>query len=102
MRTIIADLFGRIFCNFLTLFGESFVNSHLIRGGDGEVIRKIRVPGENPTGLALEGKRYLWHCDAYSAEIYKIDINTGEIKNSFKAPGSHPWGACLRRIFPLE
>jgi len=87
----VEDSLGRIFCDFLKLLGDNFINKHLIKRG-GIVIDEIETPGKNPTGLALENRECLWHCDAWSRMIYKIEINTGKVKKVFKAPGPHPWG----------
>jgi len=73
------------------IFGKNFVDANLVRRG-GKVIDKFEAPSKNPTGLALEGKTYLWHCDAFSGKIYRLDLATRRIDRTFKAPTDHPWG----------
>jgi streptogramin lyase len=53
---------------------------------DGDILAVIPYAGTSPQGLAFDG-RNLWQSDIGGRMIYKLDPITGEIRDSFTAPG---------------
>jgi streptogramin lyase len=49
----------------------------------------LRVPGNRPHGLALEG-RYLWHGDSNLAAFFKFDTDSGSIVEKIQLGDSDP------------
>jgi len=62
-----------------------------IKRGRLNIVGCFESPGSNPTGLCYDG-RYVWHCDADQARIFKIDVTKEEIICSRDTPFGHPWG----------
>lgn len=66
------------------------------RGGNlaafpGEVMRKIEIPTESPTGLATNGET-VWYADRERDIILGLDLATGALVDSFPSPGYWPAG----------
>jgi hypothetical protein len=81
--------------SFLCILSIIFLFS-LAQARVGEVIKVIKTPGPNPTGLAFDGK-HLWLADNRLDKIFKIDPASGQVIKSFDSPGFHPERAGLGR-----
>jgi outer membrane protein assembly factor BamB len=79
----------------------------------GDILRQFAAPGDNPCGLAWDGK-HLWVGDNDSDKIYKLNPADGKVLASFDAPdgelrglvwhGQHLWSSDngTRRLYKLE
>ena len=62
------------------------------------VIDSIPSPASIPADLAYDGS-YLWATSTYTDIIYKLDVITGSIEQSFSSPGSQPTGLAHDGIY---
>ncbi len=57
----------------------------------GEVLESYELPLLTPTGLAFDGHNF-WIADLESAQIFRVDPETGKILDWIDAPGYAPYG----------
>ncbi|MEA3504816.1 MAG: transglutaminase domain-containing protein [Bacteroidota bacterium] len=62
-----------------------------VQARTGEVIKLLKTPGNNPTGLTFDGKNY-WLADRQDDKIYCIDIHSEKIIKTIESPGYWPMG----------
>jgi len=76
---------------YLSLFVFCVITSINSIAYTGEIVKSLKTPGNNSTGLTYDGK-YFWLADRKEDKIFCIDTKSNKIIKSIDSPGYWPMG----------